>query len=994
MARVVACVLLLSAARAQGGYGAEPWVSWSGGSPVAPPGAAVTTAHARFTVLTARLLRLEFSPDGVFEDARSFVVWNRNSSAQFTQSANATHVTIDTGALLLEYAVSAQPFSAANLRVTRRAAAFWPTTVWTPELTPGVDAGQLFGTFHTVDGHSGADGGLNCSLLDPSRGEDDVATFMPCDMGLLSKSGFALVDDSRTPVWDEATGWLRARAAGGGVACPAASAPVAPCFPPAFDTDSAALCAAAGCCVTAAPTQLNLYYSASREDYFTDNLQCSACGSAYTFLHAQGAAWPAPAPGLVPLNLYWNAAPGARNGAGGDNVDSSFPPAQAGYNFVRVQGYVGDPALPQPADTLALKLWYSSALLDHWTTSSAADEAAAAAAGYALVGLVGYASTAPAPTPAAFRCAAPDAATSRSDAYLFAHGDDYKAAVRDYVAVAGQVPIPRRSWLGVSWSTWDESNTQALTGAQLANLSAAGFPLDTYIFDMQWHKQPAWGGYEWDAARYPDVPALLAGVHAQGLATGANLHDADGITQAANPTLFPAVAAALGLPAGAAGAPFDIGNKTYADVLAGVVLAPLQKQGIDLLWTDFQQGFPGNAPAGVGPTAVLNHFRFYNGTQAGMRGTQHSRYAGRGDHRHASAFGGDVVQSWDSLVFLVEFTKTAANAPLCYWGHEMMRQGGGIDDNSELFARVNQFGAWSPIFTSWGNSGQNNLWWNMPEPFASAVRESLRDRNQLLPYRYSAAAAAHATGVCAHRGMHFDFAGEPDAYQTPGQFLLGADLVVAPATAPVSPPIPPGGGGAANGTTAVPVWVPPGAWVDFASPTLAFSAGWTTVQATIFDVPVLARAGAIIPLLPRNYTRAWGAAARQYDALVFRRMPGGGSARAAVYEDDGLSTAYLSGATAETEARGAPGGAGGRPRRRSVQTTGGGYAGLVRQRAYTIETGYGAQPPARVAQDGAALPQSAVDGVPGTWFQADDHTAIYLLAVDTLAGTNVTVCQE
>ena len=122
-------------------------------------------------------------------------------------------------------------------------------------------------------------------------------------------------------------------------------------------------------------------------------------------------------------------------------------------------------------------------------------------------------------------------------------------------------------------------------------------------------------------------------------------------------------------------------------------------------------------------------------------------------------------------------------------------------------------------------------------------------------------------------------------------------------------------------------------------------------------------------------------------------MPGGGSARAAVYEDDGLSTDYLLGATAETEARVAAGGAGAGCDAWSVQTTGGGYAGLVRQRAYTIETGYGAQPPARVAQDGAALPQSAVDGVPGTWFQADDRTAIYLLAVDTLAGTNVTVCQ-
>jgi hypothetical protein len=42
----------------------------------------------------------------------------------------------------------------------------------------------------------------------------------------------------------------------------------------------------------------------------------------------------------------------------------------------------------------------------------------------------------------------------------------------------------------------------------------------------------------------------------------------------------------------------------------------------------------------------------------------------------------------------------------------------------------------------------------MPEPFASATRESLKDRQQLLPYRYSAAAVSHASGLCSHRGMH------------------------------------------------------------------------------------------------------------------------------------------------------------------------------------------------------------------------------------------------
>lgn len=46
-------------------------------NPVADPAAVVTFDQARFTVLTSRLLRLEFSPDGTFEDRPSLAFVNR-----------------------------------------------------------------------------------------------------------------------------------------------------------------------------------------------------------------------------------------------------------------------------------------------------------------------------------------------------------------------------------------------------------------------------------------------------------------------------------------------------------------------------------------------------------------------------------------------------------------------------------------------------------------------------------------------------------------------------------------------------------------------------------------------------------------------------------------------------------------------------------------------------------------------------------------------------
>ena len=963
-------------------YGAEPWVSWWG-NPIAQSAAVVLSARgtARFTVLTPRLLRLEYSPDGSFEDARTSVVWNRVLPVPpFETSTVGDTTTIDTGAfgVRLTYVDDGEPFSAASLNVLRRTPAYWPPSnaseTWTPEQEPGADAGQLFGTFHTLDDGLTGFVGLNCSELDPNSDSGGAADFFPCDFGLLSKGGFSVVDDSRSPVWDNASGWLRTQDK---AVCAAdgAAARGEHCFAGAEqDTKDAALCWAAGCCAANAGTSetLDLWYSRERDDHFSDSENCSACGGIdYVFRHAQGVFAGAPGDGLVPLNLYWNAGPKA--GAGGDNVASTFPPTQPGYDFARIMGYVFDPALPQPAGTVPLKLYYSATHLDHYTTAGAADEADAIALGYALVGLAGFITTPPSgpPPPAPpFWCFRPE---GHRDLYLFAHGADYAAALADYVAIAGAVPVPRRHWLGVSWSKWNESEVQADSVAHVRELQAAGFPVDTLIYDMQWHRTPAWGGYSWDPARYPSPAAALAALHAMGVQTGANFHDADGVTRVANPERFAAFAAAVGADPGAAGVPFRIGNRTYADALQREVMAPLIAQGLDLAWTDFQQGFPGvDSVRGLVPTAALNHYRFYNFSAApGLRGTQHSRYAGRGDHRHTSHFGGDVGQAWESLRFLIYFTATAANAPACWWGHEMMRAGGSVDDSAELFTRVNQFGAWSPIFTAWGNTGSNDDWWAMHEPHLSAVRGQLVNRQRLLPYRYSAAAAAHRTGVCPVRATYIDFPAEPAAYAASGQYMFGRDLVVAPAFAPVAPPI--------NGTVAVAVWLPPadtGAWLAFDSPASPpFAAGATiTFDADLATVPAFVRAGAVLPLLPRRLANVTGVASAQYASLEFNVYPGAAAGVAVVYEDDGMSTDYLLGRFAETtfayapdDSRGAGGGQQQICMRYNISTSGS-YAGMVTAgREYSVFV-LASPLPSAATVDGAPLPRAPADDTPASWF--------------------------
>jgi hypothetical protein len=103
---------------------------------------------ARFTVLTDRVIRMEYSKTpNAFEDHATIAMMNRNLPVpQFTQATNGGVLTIKTGAVQLTYAAG-QAFSAASLSVVSldQASAF---KSWTyGQAFPG----NLLGTIRGLD---------------------------------------------------------------------------------------------------------------------------------------------------------------------------------------------------------------------------------------------------------------------------------------------------------------------------------------------------------------------------------------------------------------------------------------------------------------------------------------------------------------------------------------------------------------------------------------------------------------------------------------------------------------------------------------------------------------------------------------------------------------------------------------------------------------------------------------------------------------------------
>ena len=148
--------------------------------PEASSDAIVLAGKARFTVLTPRLVRMEWVEDASFEDRATLGVVNRNLDVpEFSVKKSKSKVVIKTSGLTLSY-TGQEKFSSENLSVSftmadPSAKKGIRTVTWTPGMD---DYANLLGTVRTLDKFDG------------------TQTREPYDKGVLSRDGWAILDES------------------------------------------------------------------------------------------------------------------------------------------------------------------------------------------------------------------------------------------------------------------------------------------------------------------------------------------------------------------------------------------------------------------------------------------------------------------------------------------------------------------------------------------------------------------------------------------------------------------------------------------------------------------------------------------------------------------------------------------------------------------------------------------------------------------------------
>ncbi|MBR1517066.1 MAG: DUF5110 domain-containing protein [Bacteroidales bacterium] len=537
---------------------------------------------------------------------------------------------------------------------------------------------------------------------------------------------------------------------------------------------------------------------------------------------------------------------------------------------------------------------------------------------------------------------APRPAGDRLDLYLFAYGHDYAAALKDFTRICGRIPMPPKYTFGYWWSRyWIYTDDEMVDLAR--EMRRRGIPIDVMIVDMDWHEtwkpltertgrdqfgqRRGWTGYTWNRDLFPDPAGFLSQLHDLNLKTALNLHPASGIQvyedcydrfvkdylartadydgpngyiYDGTPYFFAQQKDSLqsGRKGYRAPVPFRICQQAWADAYFNSVIHPLEEQGVDFWWLDWQQWKYSRYTEGLNNTFWLNYTFFNDKVRrtalmglAAPRPFTYHRWGGLGSHRYPLGFSGDTFDDWEVLRFLPYFTATASNVGYCYWGHDIGGHMQHVDHptDPEMFTRWLQYGVFTPIFKT--HSTQSAMLdrriWSYPTHY-QPMKDAIELRYALSPYIYTAARQAYDSGIGICRPLYYSHPESDEAYRYNEEYMFG-DFILA--TAVCQP------ADSTSGLAVRQMWFPKGCdWYDMAKHTMRKGGTLQTLRYAIDENPWFVKAGSIIPLAVEGTQDLQ----QHTDQLRLLVVPGSGHASFTLYEDDESTQAYTASAFAFT----------------------------------------------------------------------------------------------
>jgi alpha-D-xyloside xylohydrolase len=424
-----------------------------------------------------------------------------------------------------------------------------------------------------------------------------------------------------------------------------------------------------------------------------------------------------------------------------------------------------------------------------------------------------------------------------------------------------------------------------------AEFRKRNLPLDVIVQDWQYWGKYGWNAMRWDERYYPDPKAMLDRLHAMNVEFMVSVWsriDPDtevGRQFAAKGYYIPGTEW------------IDFFNPAAASLYWKNFSQRLLSLGIDAWWLDATEpenddlagrktfAGPGDKVRDLYPLFVNK--TVYEGQRKDAptkRVLLLTRCAFLGQQRYAAAtWSGDIGSSWESFKRQITAGLGYTASGLPYWTTDaggFFRPGPGQYTDPayhERFLRWFQFATFSPLQRVHGFQTDTEPW-RYGDQVESEVRRYLDLRQQLLPYIYSQAAAVTFQGSTLMRPLVMDFAGDDQALAQRYEYMFGPAFLISPVLE--------------AGAVRWPVYAPAtaGGWYNFWTGSQVPPGTTTDIDAPLERIPVLVRAGSIVPIGPVEQY----AGEKPPSDLEIRVYPGA-DGDFTLYEDEGTNYNYEKG---------------------------------------------------------------------------------------------------
>lgn len=435
--------------------------------------------------------------------------------------------------------------------------------------------------------------------------------------------------------------------------------------------------------------------------------------------------------------------------------------------------------------------------------------------------------------------------------YYVIAGPSPKEIIARYASLVGYPTLPPKWAFGLWISTCVQRQSSDSILQRARDLRDRGVPCDVLHLDAYWQREDSWSGLEWDKEMFSDPGAFIQQAKALGfriclwmnpyLMVGSKRFEeakARGFllkTVEGKDFVGRLWGSESRVPVGI----IDVTNP-YAATWMKDLLRSLLRAGVDVFKTDFGEGIPVEAKAHNGLTGEQLHNLFpllYNDLVAEVTreetgfGLVWARSTYAGGQRHSIQWAGDPKCSYPAMASTLRGGLSIGMCGHAFWSHDI---GGYFGrPTTDLYVRWAQFGLFSPISRAHGT--ETRFPWDYGEEALRVFREYVRLRYRLLPYIYSYAHVAAETSVPLLRAMVLEFPDDPNTYTMDLQYMLGAEMMVAPIY---------------NAEGRRPVYFPRGRWVDFWTRELIEGpqVRWLTTPLKV--LPLYVRTNSLIPTIP------------------------------------------------------------------------------------------------------------------------------------------------